>query len=331
MGWLSSWLTSRADSKPPPLPDFTGAASPLKAAADELKKKDVNYMRLPPPVRYEDIQREVMMALKPDVFEGLRFEITRPLNQNFFLTHSLFMGNLELPGAATGGKQMLKVPVGTYEFGANLISEQGHFALGRITTDGRLSGRLKYDAADWLSGRLNMQLSGEAGGSQVMADLDVKGADWNGQLKLGTPQFLGLNYFQSLTPGLSAGGEFFWLGGQMRSGLGLALRHTGERHVATLQVASTAILSAQYAHRVTDKVTLATDLLWHWASREATATVGYDVSLRQARLQGKIDSAGVVSCYIMERFAPGINFLLSAELDHAHANYKFGFGFTAGE
>jgi mitochondrial import receptor subunit TOM40 len=44
-----------------------------------------------------------------------------------------------------------------------------------------------------------------------------------------------------------------------------------------------------------------------------------------------ICAAGVVSCYIMERFAPGINFLLSAELDHAHKNYKFGFGFTAGE
>jgi hypothetical protein len=46
------------------------------------------------------------------------------------------------------------------------------------------------------------------------------------------------------------------------------------------------------------QVTLATDLLYHWASREATATVGYDVTLRQARLQGKIDSAGL---YIGER------------------------------
>lgn len=35
------------------------------------------------------------------------------------------MGNLELPGAATGSKQMIKVPIGTYEFGANLISEKG--------------------------------------------------------------------------------------------------------------------------------------------------------------------------------------------------------------
>lgn len=27
------------------------------------------------------------VALKPDVFEGMRFEITRPLNNNFFLSH----------------------------------------------------------------------------------------------------------------------------------------------------------------------------------------------------------------------------------------------------
>jgi mitochondrial import receptor subunit TOM40 len=48
-------------------------------------------LRMQAPPRYEDLQREVMMALKPDLFEGLRFEITKPLNQNFFLTHSLFM------------------------------------------------------------------------------------------------------------------------------------------------------------------------------------------------------------------------------------------------
>lgn len=40
------------------------------------------------------------------------------------------------------------------------------------------------------------------------------------------------------------------------------------------------------------QVTLASDLLWHINGREATAAVGYDVTLRQARLQGKIDSTG---------------------------------------
>eukprot|EP00882_Tetradesmus_deserticola_P014019 GHRQ01014897.1.p1 GENE.GHRQ01014897.1~~GHRQ01014897.1.p1 ORF type:complete len:218 (+),score=59.14 GHRQ01014897.1:132-785(+) len=184
--------SSKADTAPPPMPNFSKGTSPVQQALKDLKEESrTDYLNLPPPVRYEDLQREVMMALKPDVFEGLRFEITRPLNQNFFLTHSLFMGNLELPGAATGSKQMLKVPVGTYEFGANLISEKGQFALGRITTDGRLSGRLKYDFAEWLSSRVNMQLSNEAGQSQVTGDIDIKGKDWNGQVKLGSPPFLG--------------------------------------------------------------------------------------------------------------------------------------------
>jgi hypothetical protein len=73
------------------------------------------------------------------------------------------------------------------------------------------------------------------------------------------------------------------------------------------------------------QVTLATDLLYHWASREATATVGYDVTLRQARLQGKIDSAGRVdvcrNASVMQRTSSvwfvGAAMLLSAELDTA--------------
>ena len=62
--------------------------------------------------------------------------------------------------------QVLKAPVGTYEFGANVISER-FMMLGRIATDGRLSGRLKYDVLDWLGVKLHMQLSNEPGQSQV--------------------------------------------------------------------------------------------------------------------------------------------------------------------
>lgn len=196
---------------------------------------------------------------------------------------------------------------------------------------GRLSGRLKADVLDWLGFKLHMQLSNEAGQSQVMFDSDIKGHDWNAQLKLGNPSFIGANYFQSITPKLSAGGEFFWLQSNLKSGVGLALRHTGDKHVATLQLATTGIMSMGYAHKVSDKITLASDFLWQWQSREATATLGFDCMLRQCRLRGKIDSNGVVSSYLEERFAPGINFVLSAELDHAHGNHRFGFGVVAGE
>lgn len=35
------------------------------------------------------------------------------------------------------------MPMGTYEFGANLVTNSGNLALGRITSDGRLTGRVK--------------------------------------------------------------------------------------------------------------------------------------------------------------------------------------------
>lgn len=306
--------SSKADSKVPGV-NIAGAT------------EAVDYLKLPAPIRYEDIQREVMMALKPDVFEGLRFEVTRPLNQNFFLTHSLFMGNMEV---STGGKQVIKCPMGTYEFGANVLQEK-FLMLGRIATDGRLSGRVKYDINDWLGVKFHCQLGNDPSQSQVMVDADMKGSDWNAQLKLGSPQFYGLNYLQSVTPHLAVGGEFFWLQSSMKSGVGVALRHADDKNIFTTQVATTGILSMQYAYKVNEKVTLASDLLWHWATREATATLGYDCILRQCRLRGKVDTNGLISTYLEERFSPGINFVLSAEIDHWHKNYKFGFGIVAGE
>lgn len=44
----------------------------------------------------------------------------------------------------------------------------------------------------------------------------VQGKDWNGQLKWGTSNFYGANYFQSVTPQLSVGGEVFYLAEQRR-------------------------------------------------------------------------------------------------------------------
>ena len=59
--------------------------------------------------------------------------------------------------------------------------------------------------------------------------------------------------------------------------------------------------------------------------------MGYDYFLRSCRLRGRIDSNGSVGAYLEERLNLGVNFLLSAEVDHGKADYKFGFGMTIGE
>ena len=82
---------------------------------------------------------------------------------------------------------------------------------------------------------------------------------------------------------------------------------------------------------MSDKVSLAADLLWNWNAREAGAAFGYDYTLRQARLRGRIDTEGRVAAFLEERVNVGVNFVLSAEVDHVAKNYKWGVGMTVGE
>ncbi|XP_050897006.1 mitochondrial import receptor subunit TOM40-1 isoform X4 [Lathyrus oleraceus] len=112
------------------------------------------------------------------------------------------------------------------------------------------------------------------------------------------------------------------------------------RLVATGQIASTGMALLSYVQKVSDKVSLATDLMCNFnsMSRDVTASFGYDYILRQVlsttylcRLRGKVDSNGVCAAFLEERLNMGLNFILSAELDHKKKDYKFGFGLTVGE
>jgi len=82
----------------------------------------------------------------------------------------------------------------------------------------------------------------------------LQGADWNGQVKLGNGQFVGVNYLQSVTPNLALGGEAFWLGQQRKSGAGFAARYADKENVATAQVATTGLVSVAYLRRISEKV-----------------------------------------------------------------------------
>lgn len=318
--------TSSVAGVPRMMPEIRpdGSLETSKSASDS---GSASGSKLPLPVKYEDLQREAFMALKPDNFEGFRFEFAKPLNQQFILTHSIFMGNIEIP---TQGGPIYKCPVSAYEFGANIMSSK-LLLVGRMTSEGRMSGRLKYDLSDWLSVKWQGQLVNEPDVSQQMWDVDVKGSDWWGQLKCGSNGFFGANYFQSVTQNLAMGGEFFWMQEQGRSGVGFAARHVGDKHISTLQMANTGVLALSYVHKVGEKASLATDLMYNAHLREATTSIGYDYLFQRAHVRGKIDSNGVLSAFLEEKLNPAVTFLLSGEINHSKKDYKFGFGLQLGE
>uniref|UniRef100_A0ACD5YPD0 Uncharacterized protein n=1 Tax=Avena sativa TaxID=4498 RepID=A0ACD5YPD0_AVESA len=279
---------------PPYGPGLAGILPP-KPEGDENEEKKVDYLNLPCPLAYEEIQREALMSLKPELFEGLRFDFTKMLSSKFALSHSLLMGSMEVPSQSA---DVIKVPTAQYEFGANFL-------------DPKLTSEPHY--------------------SQGMFNFDYKGTDYRAQFQIGNNAFYGANYIQSVTPNLSMGTEIFWLGQQRKSGIGFNSRYNTDKMVGTLQIASTGIVALSYVQKVSEKVSLATDFMYNHMSRDVTSSVGYDYMLRQCRLRGKIDSNGVVAAYLEERLNMGVNFLLSAEIDHSKKNYKFGFGMTVGE
>ncbi|KAL6902001.1 hypothetical protein ACP4OV_004877 [Aristida adscensionis] len=339
---MGSAASAATPPPPPPAQPQAGAPPyglglagilPPTTEGDGKKKEEekVDYLNLPCPVPFEEIQREALMSLKPELFEGLRFDFTKGLNQKFSLSHSVFMGSLEVPSQSP---DTIKVPTAHYEFGANFLDPK-LMLIGRVMTDGRLNARVKCDLTENLTLKVNAQLTHEPHYSQGMFNFDYKGTDYRAQFQIGNNAFYGANYIQeaviSVTPSLSMGTEIFWLGHQRKSGIGFASRYNTDKMVGTLQIASTGIVALSYVQKVSEKVSLASDFMYNHMSKDVTSSFGYDYLLRQCRLRGKIDSNGVVAAYLEERLNMGVNFLLSAEIDHPKKNYKFGFGMTVGE
>ncbi|KAL7172955.1 hypothetical protein ACSBR2_032427 [Camellia fascicularis] len=303
------------------------ATVPPPSKPTVVPPEKVDYLNLPCPIPYEEIHREALMSLKPELFEGMRFDFTKGLNQKFSLSHSVFMGPTEIPSQSS---ETIKIPTAHYEFGANFIDPK-LMLFGRILTDGRLNARVKCDLSENLTLKANAQLTNEPHMSHGMVNFDYKGKDYRTQLQLGNGALVGASYIQSVTPHLSLGGEVFWAGQHRKSGIGYAARYNTDKMVATGQVASTGMVALSYVQKVSDKVSLASDFMYNYMSRDVTASFGYDYILRQCRLRGKIDSNGCTAAFLEERLNMGLNFILSAEIDHRKKDYKFGFGLTVGE
>ena len=331
-----------------------GAPSLTLPPLHDNARAQPDYLSLPLPVKYEDMHKEAYAVLRPELFEGMRFEFTKSPNQKFRLTHSVYMGHVELRSDQSLS-QTLKVPVGTYEFTAS-VDDVRTGMMGRVSNDGRVIGIVRHEVNDYLNFFLQAHCATEKGQdySQAMFDINWRGGDYQSQVKLGNNQFYGFTYMQSVTPALSMGGEAFWIGSTRKSGIGLALRHVMMNEpsasdagvgadglpapagagqsgaVFSCQVASTGLIIANYVQRVSDKLSLATDFLYNWNTREATATLGYDYNMRQCKLQGRVDSNGTIGAFLVERLNLGLNFILSAEIDYPKKDYKFGFGLTVG-
>ncbi|XP_039684725.1 mitochondrial import receptor subunit TOM40-1 isoform X6 [Medicago truncatula] len=136
---------------------------PIPTADDKKVDQKVDHSNLPCPIPFEELHREAMMSLKPELFEGMRFDFTKILNQKFSLNHSVSMGPTEIPSQSA---EVIKIPTANYEFGANFIDHP--------------------------------KLTSEPHMSQGMINFDYKGKDYRTQFQMGNGALLGASYIQEM-------------------------------------------------------------------------------------------------------------------------------------
>ena len=191
--------------------------------------------------------------------------------------------------------------------------------------------------ADALLLRLQAQVAPESAGTanSFKADVDYKGSSFclGGYFMGGG--LLGGSYLQSVTHNLALGAEGFYhsLNKKVRGGA-LAARYVwgpkGE-NVGTAKVGTfgNGAVELAYQRKVSEKVALATELQYYH-NQFCSFGVGYEFKLRAAVFKGLISSDTTCTAVLEEHIQPGINLVLSGQLNHKKGDHKFGCGLTIG-
>lgn len=272
------------------------------------------------------------MVLRPDTFEGSRFTWTKPVNESLLLDHNLSLGG-ETPGYSLGG----------------IFVGPGVQMNARVDGDATMQGLALFHTAvgaSRLEGRVDAALSDR--GNHVLCRTDWIGADWCGSATLSPNeqvQEYGLSYFQSVTQRLALGIGLTGAvvtqdpaaGPQVMADYRVAAQYKDDNSVSTLDLHLVSTrLGMSYAHRVSSQIMLATDLEigpGQQQAVDATAKVGWQYDLQAALVRGTIASNGSIRCTYQQHLMPGINFDLSATVDHQAAGggrspMRFGFGLS---
>ncbi|KAL8936597.1 MAG: hypothetical protein Q9211_004106 [Gyalolechia sp. 1 TL-2023] len=295
-----------------------------------LERRDA--LSLSNPGTFENINREVQrdVFLNNFMFTGLRAEWNKPISNNpiFQLSHQLSMG-------AQG--------MSPYTFSA-LYGSSKVFLQGTMESDGSLVARSNYRWNDSLITKTNAQI--QSGQSMLSIENDFSGKDFTASLKGMNPSFIegGLkgifiaSYLQSVTPSLALGLEAVWQRVAMNSSpealLSYGARYKGPDWIASLQLQTEgpqgSVISSSYWRKLTDKVSVGTDLSLQFApglsgpggvmggslQKEGSASAGAKYEFRASTFRAQVDSKGRLSCLLEKTILPAVRVTFAGEMDH---------------
>lgn len=313
-----------------PLSD--GNAKDAMNKSDEEKAKAQNFSQYGntfdalTALLFENLNKEYKYITTQDNFDGFRFEIDKNVNKYLQSTHSLFLGTT------------LREIGYLYQFGANFTNaDNSLLMISRINIDGSVNGRLCKKLSDQVDCKFNFNTYAKNDARNTYeTSIEINKPIYACSLKTvwqGTWIF-NTSYTQLLTQKLQVGVDLTYIAANCASIGSLGLRYNHNNNVITMQATRQPNFKSpefmlnqvhaykiQYAKKISDRLSLATELELTPETKESAMRVGWDYSFRHAKVQGTVDTSGKISVFTQDFSGFGI----SGFIDYLNNEYKFGF------
>lgn len=260
--------------------------------------------------------------------DGARVSVSKPVSNNFQVTHTIQMGG-----------------VNSYRFGTTYVGEPkfgtpetaSPILVSDLDAEGNLMAQIHYNLTPALKAKLEFQAQGK--NDMTTLEMDYRGKDYTVNTKMINPDIVNEtgvwtgSYFQSITKRLALGAELayqYHTGGIEEAAISMGGRYKTDVATFVGSIAPSGHCQFSYGHKVNEKITLGAEFEGNLGTRDALASVGYQFDLRQNVVRGQIDSKGVITGILENKLAPGLSFTISGQVNQVTGKSTFGLGFTLG-
>mmetsp|Transcript_28656 Transcript_28656/g.37556 ORF Transcript_28656/g.37556 Transcript_28656/m.37556 type:complete len:339 (+) Transcript_28656:211-1227(+) len=301
------------------LPDIAAEEKPELVKQAEIAEKGPEE-KIKCPGQYENIHNEVRrLTTMIDVWDGVRFDMNKPVTPTFAINHLFWLGTSMVPGHVH------------YTYGATVAEDSDRLIMGRIDLNGTLDSRIHYGWTKKLNSKFLLMMGQQ---EMLSADLcyDGDNCSMQGKLATGPANTFSFAYIQALTPRLSMGGE-----GQMdftskMTALSGIVKYGTPQYLSMLTVAQggQAVMLHYLRYVVKDRVTLGAELVMQPMSLQSNVALGAVFKLKQSNFVTAIDGTGKVVAVLETALSPACKLSFSGEMTYLTDQYKFGYGLSIG-